>query len=122
MARARADCGFPWPRSRCTSRTWLIQSVTNAADGTDRSSNGSMRSRLCFQFFTVTSPSVCGGKRDRSQARRPGAGAVPGRWGARLAVRTPPAALLQSRSVVVQDRAVAALLGEQGVAAVAEQV
>ena len=31
-------------------------------------------------------------------ARRPSAGAVPGRWGACLAVRTPPAALLQSRT------------------------
>src|SRR5262249_45211046 len=56
-------------------------------------------------------------------ARRPGAGAVPGRRGlAYLAVRTPPAAFIPSRSVVVQNRANAAALGEQRVAAVAEQV
>src|SRR5262245_12983496 len=41
--------------------------------------------------------------------------------GACLAVRTPPSAS-RSRSVVVMDRTVAAVLGEQRVAAVAEQV
>src|SRR5262245_26182262 len=54
-------------------------------------------------------------------ARRPGAGAVPGRWGACLAVRT-PTATSHARSVVVEDRAGATILGEQRVAAAAEQV
>jgi len=40
---------------------------------------------------------VCGRmKRSSRPARRPGAGAVPGRRGACLAVRTPPAALIRS--------------------------
>src|SRR5829696_9231307 len=35
-------------------------------------------------------------------ARRPSAGAVPGRWGACLAVRAPPAAFIRSRRTVWQ--------------------
>ena len=39
-----------------------------------------------------------------------------------MAVRTPPAAFFHWRSIVVQNRAEAAVLGEQRIAAVAEQV
>src|SRR5438876_224711 len=46
-------------------------------------------------------------------ARRPSAGAVPGRWGARLAVRTPPAAS-PARSVV-EDGGPAAAVGDDRV-------
>src|SRR5262249_46245537 len=63
---------------------------------------------------------VCNGMTAPS-ARRPSAGAVPGRWGACLAVRAPPAAS-RSRSIVVEDRAEAAILREPRIAAVAEQV
>src|SRR5262245_33885016 len=54
-------------------------------------------------------------------ARRPSAGTVPGRWGL-LGGKDPPAAFVESRSIVVQDRAEAAPPGEQGVAAEPEQV
>src|SRR5262245_5201937 len=54
-------------------------------------------------------------------ARRPGAGGVPGRRGARWAVRTPPATWFEL-AIVVQDRADAAPRLEQRIAAVAGQV
>src|SRR5262249_58473937 len=51
---------------------------------------------------------VCGRMTTALSARRPGAGAVPGRWGARLAVRTPPAAFVKvqriSWCVLTSDR------------------
>ena len=40
---------------------------------------------------------VCGRMTTALPVRRPSAGAVPGRWGACLAVRTPPAAFVQPR-------------------------
>src|SRR6516162_4428953 len=45
-------------------------------------------------------------------ARRPSAGAVPGRWGACLAVRTPPAASIERASNVRRTRV--HLLDQQG--------
>src|SRR5215510_6471113 len=51
------------------------------------------------------SEAICNGMVATSQpARRPSAGAVPGRWGACLAVRTPPAACFptQSRLLLLQ--------------------
>src|SRR5262245_31508418 len=68
------------------------------------------------------SEAICNGMVATTQpARRPSAVAVPGRWGACLAERTPPAAF-SSGSIVVQDRADAAALGEQRVTAIAKQV
>src|SRR5438105_15430446 len=48
---------------------------------------------------------VCGNNGETSfLARRPCAGAVPGRWGACLAVRTPPAAFLTVRRLLAHFR------------------
>src|SRR5215203_4142949 len=97
IARARADCGFPWPLSRCTSRIRLFHSGTKAADGTVRSSNGSTRSRLCFKNTMVKLPRSAIGLGDivhRAQTgRRGGAGPV----GDLLGGETPPAALLSAQ-------------------------
>src|SRR5262249_4659515 len=89
-------------------------------------------------------PSVCAWDARTSQpARRPSPGGVPGRRGVCLGARTPPAvqeidncqlaiancnahvvypSTTAAFSVVVHDRADAAALGEQRIAAVAEQV
>src|SRR5262249_29449155 len=53
-----------------------------------------------FLSLMVRPPTVCGWmERTPSPARRPSAGAVLGRRGARLAVRVPPAALLPSQVI-----------------------
>src|SRR4029453_1522556 len=51
--------------------------------------------RLVFRFARM----VCDRMTRALSARRPFAGAVPGRWGACLAVRTPPAAFVRSGRV-----------------------
>src|SRR5207248_8840188 len=77
----------------CTA-SWF-HSRTTLADSRHRSSNGSTLSKLEFLSRIVKAPPVCGRMGMTSRpARRPSAGAVPGRRGACLAVRAPPAALL----------------------------
>src|SRR5262249_54083305 len=63
------------------SASWFHSRIT-LADSRDRSSNGSTRGRHFFMSLMVRPPAVCGRmERTPWPARRPSAGAVPGRWG-----------------------------------------
>src|SRR5262245_19934743 len=73
----------------------------------EAASNGAWRTALFDLFHAETNPvlgnhdallTVCGLRGWPFSARRPGAGAVPGRSGACLAVRTQPAAFVTLRS------------------------
>src|SRR4051812_45203038 len=95
IARAReATTGLTLACPTAFSASWF-HSMTTSPDSRHRSSSDSRRSRVCFRSTMMNSPPVCGRMEiTQISARRPGAGAVPGRWGARLAVRTPPAAFV----------------------------